>query len=275
LGVTNSFSSKSKPGNLLYLQGLIGSIPVRVLVDNGASISFVHSKIFKLLGRDANKSRRFVVTLGDRSECYTQGFVDVTLCLGSDLKFSVRLHIIEASFDGNDWQMAAIVNSGYYRTDSGISKGIEIEGRKFYYEGVNREISKVVEVQEGNLYDRSDDSKSSIPSETLNQDLHDLSQAHLLDPSTIPEYLWRQGTLYDPFNDELVTSPFPNLPEDTYLVNEIPSVNSDENVHEIFAAKVEISHLDLEEKEELLNAVSRFSDFFIAGIKVSPQTPLL
>jgi len=88
----NSFSSKSKPGNLLYLQGLIGSIPVRVLVDNGASISFINSKIFKPLGRNANESRRFVVTLGDGSECYTQGFVDVALCLGSDLQFSVRLH---------------------------------------------------------------------------------------------------------------------------------------------------------------------------------------
>jgi hypothetical protein len=66
-----------------------------------------------------------------------------------------------------------------------------------------------------------------------------LSEAHFLDPNTIPEYLWRQGTLYDPSNDELVMSPFPNLPEDTYLVNAIPSVNSDENISEILAVKVE------------------------------------
>jgi hypothetical protein len=92
LGVMNSSSSMSKPGNLLYLQGLIGSILVRVLVYYGASISFINSKIFKVLERNANKSRRFVVTLGDGSECYTQGFVDVALCLGSDLQFSVRLH---------------------------------------------------------------------------------------------------------------------------------------------------------------------------------------
>ena len=98
----NSSSSKSKPGNLLYLQGLIGSIPVRVLVDNGASISFINSKIFKPLGRNANESRRFVVTLGDGSEYSTQGFVNVTLCLRSHLEFSVRLHLIEASsFDVN------------------------------------------------------------------------------------------------------------------------------------------------------------------------------
>ena len=62
LGVMDSSSSKSKPVNSLYLQSLVGSIPVRVLVD-----------------------------------CYTQGLVDVTLCLGSNLEFSVRLHIIEAS----------------------------------------------------------------------------------------------------------------------------------------------------------------------------------
>jgi hypothetical protein len=45
LGVMNS-SSKSKPGNLIYLQGLIGSIRVRVLFDNGASISCINSKFF-------------------------------------------------------------------------------------------------------------------------------------------------------------------------------------------------------------------------------------
>ena len=45
LGVMN-FSSKSKPGNLIYLQGLIGSIRVRVLFDNGASISCINSKFF-------------------------------------------------------------------------------------------------------------------------------------------------------------------------------------------------------------------------------------
>ena len=96
-----------------------------------------------------------------------------------------------------------------------------------------------------------------------------------MDPNTIPEYLWRQGTLYDSSNDELVMSPFPNLSEDTYLVNEIPPVNSDENVSEILAVMVEESHLDLEEKEELLNIVSLFSDVFIERIKSLPQYPLL
>jgi hypothetical protein len=87
---------------------------------------------------------RFVVTLGDGSECYTQGFVDVTLSSGSNLKFSVRLHIIEASsFDfnlGDDWQMDACVNSGYgyYMIESGISKGIEIPERKFFMKEITR-----------------------------------------------------------------------------------------------------------------------------------------
>jgi hypothetical protein len=178
--------------------------------------------------------------------------------------------------------MGAFAYSGYLRTDSGIRKSIGIQGRKFLYEGnyekgtpVYREKSTVVEVQEGNIYDRSNDSQSSIPSETLHEDLYNLSQAHLLDPCTIPEYLWRQETLYDPSNDELVMSPFPNLPEDTYLVNEIPPVNSNENVCEILAVKVEESHLDLEEREELLNTVSLFSDVSIEGIKDLTQTPLL
>jgi hypothetical protein len=70
-------------------------------------------------------------------------------------------------------------------------------------------------------------------------------------------------------------SPFPNFPEKTYIVNEIPPVVSDENVSEILAVKVEESHLNLEEKEELFNNVSLFSDVFIEGIKGLPQTPPL
>jgi len=142
--------------------------------------------------------------------------------------------------------MHSFVNSGKYRTDFGISKGIEIQGRKLLYEGnceketpVYREKNKVVEVQEGNLCDRSHDSKSSIPFETLNQDLHNLFQAHLLDTNTIPQYLWRQGTLYDPSNDEPLMPLFPSPSEDTYLVN------FDKNLCEILAAKVEESHLNL------------------------------
>ena len=61
----------------------------------------------------------------------------------------------------------------------------------------------------------------------------------------------------------------------SYLVNEIPPVNSGENVSEIIALKVEESHLNLEEKEELLNTVSVFSDVSIEGIQGLPQTPLL
>jgi hypothetical protein len=90
-----------------------------------------------------------------------------------------------------------VLNSGCYRTDSGISKGIEVQGHNFSYEGncekgttVYREISNVVQVQEKNLYDRCfDDSKASLSSETWNQNLNNLSQAHVLDPYTISEFL--------------------------------------------------------------------------------------
>jgi len=53
LGVMNSSSSKSNSGSLLYLQGLIGSIPVRALVDNGVSMSFINSNIIKLNQSDS------------------------------------------------------------------------------------------------------------------------------------------------------------------------------------------------------------------------------
>jgi hypothetical protein len=81
--------SKSKLGNLLYLQGLIGTIPVRVLVNHGAFTSFINSKTFQLLGKHNNESKRLLVITGDGSGCSTQGFLDVTLCLGSDANCSL------------------------------------------------------------------------------------------------------------------------------------------------------------------------------------------
>ena len=68
----SSSSLKSKFGNLLYLQGLNGPIFYEDLVDNGVSIRFMDYKIFNLLRKNANKAKRFVVTLGDESECCTQ-----------------------------------------------------------------------------------------------------------------------------------------------------------------------------------------------------------
>jgi hypothetical protein len=88
--------------------------------------------------------------------------------------------------------MHACFNSGCYRTDMVSVKVLRLKDE-------NSSANEIVRVQEGHLDDRSfEDSKASLSSDTSNQDLHNLSQAHLLDRTTIPEYLWRQGTLYVP-----------------------------------------------------------------------------
>ena len=63
LGVMSSSSFRGKLGHLLYLQDFTRAIPVTILVDNGASISFILCKIFKLLRKSAKKSKRVVSLL--------------------------------------------------------------------------------------------------------------------------------------------------------------------------------------------------------------------
>jgi hypothetical protein len=66
---TCSAASKSKAEHLLYLQGFLGPIKVKVLIESGASISSINSKVFAKLGMKAIRDKRYIVTLGDGSEC--------------------------------------------------------------------------------------------------------------------------------------------------------------------------------------------------------------
>jgi len=74
-----------------------------------------------------------------------------------------------------------------------------------------------------------------------------------LNRDTIPEYVWRKGTLYDPCNEYSVMSAFLILPEYSYTVHEILPVNTDENVSDVFLVKVEEKDLNLEENDELFS----------------------
>ena len=100
-------------------------------------------------------------------------------------------------------------------------------------------ITKVGEVVDGELYDRKEE--SSTISEV--HDAH-LTDAHLLEPKVIPDFVWRQGTIYDVQNEELLMTLFSYLPEDTYLVDQIPPVNSTDEVNQVLATKVEETDLN-------------------------------
>jgi len=127
---TCSAASRSKAEHFLYLQGFPGPIKVKVLIESGAFFSLINSKVFAKLGMKAITDKRYIVTLGDGSECYTQAYIDVHVSLASELKYLVRFHIIDSStFDvnlGDDWQRQACVNSGYYNFLKEFLKGSKL-----------------------------------------------------------------------------------------------------------------------------------------------------
>jgi len=278
---TSSVASTSKAEHLLYLQGLIGPIKVKVFIDT--SISSMNSRAVAEPRMKALADKRYIVTLAEGSECYTQGYIDVHVSLAAELKYLVRLHIIDFStFDvslGDNWQRQACANSGFYKSLEVLVKRIAIDGRRFLESidlqakiSLYSEINKVEEVVDGELYDRKEES-SSIPEGQEN--LHQLTDAHLLVPKVIPEHLWRQGTLNDVQNEELLITPFPNIPEDTFLDDQIPPVISDEEDNQVLGTKLEESDLNDKQKQSLLSLLSHYSDVSIDGITGLLQTPLL
>jgi len=98
-----------------------------------------------------------------------------------------------------------------------------------------------------------------------------------MDPDIVPDFLWKQGNLYNPKSDEISANLFPNLPEDAFLIDEIPgfSKGKENDIGSILLEKVEVSDLNEDQKEDLLNLVSLYQDIFIEGIEGLPQTPLL
>jgi hypothetical protein len=72
-------------------------------------------------------------------------------------------------------------------------------------------------------------------------------------------------------NDELPRSVFPNLPEDTCVVDEISRINTDENVRDIIAAKVEDSDINLKTKK---NFFMLFLSCLEQKIELNDSSPL-
>jgi len=165
-----------------------------------------------------------MITLGSGQVCYTKGEVYLDLRLADGMNFKTHLQVIDAetAYDillGMDFMEENCVNSGFYRTQEGPRKGIEIDGRRFIHDpslyiGHYSEIESILEIEEPELYERKDRDtiSNSLPSslETLFQ----IERAHLLDPDMVPDLLWKQGNLYNPKSDEDSLNLFPNLPED-------------------------------------------------------------
>jgi hypothetical protein len=70
---------------------------VKVLIESTASMRFLNFQVLAKLSIKAVKNKTYIVTLGDGSECYTQGYIDVHVSLASGLKYLVRVHIIDCS----------------------------------------------------------------------------------------------------------------------------------------------------------------------------------
>jgi hypothetical protein len=84
-----------------------------------------------------------------------------------------------------DFMEENCVNLGFYRTQEGPRKGIEIEGRGFIHDpslyiGHDSEIESILEIEETELYERKD--KDSISNSLLSswETLFQIERAHLM-----------------------------------------------------------------------------------------------
>jgi hypothetical protein len=190
------------------------------------------------------------------------------------MSYKKHLQVIdtETTYDillGMDFLKENFVNSGFYRTQEGPRTGIKIDGSRFIHDfllyiGHYSGIESILEIEEPELYERKDKdsiSNSLSSSETLLQ----IERAHLMDPDMVPDFLWKQGNLYNPKSDEISANLFPNLPEDVILIDEIPgfSKGKENDKVSILLEKVEGSDLNEDQKVDLLNLVSLYQDVFI------------
>jgi hypothetical protein len=80
-----------------------------------------------------------MITLGNDKVCYTKGEASLDLRLADGMSFKSHLQVIDAetTYDillGMDFMEENCVNSGFYRTQEGPRKGIEIDGRRFIHD---------------------------------------------------------------------------------------------------------------------------------------------
>jgi predicted aspartyl protease len=80
---------------LIYLKGFVGCLQVQVLVDNGATLSFINEKFAQKLPMKYTL-RKFMITLGNGQACYTNGKVSLDLRLTDGMSFKTHLQVIHA-----------------------------------------------------------------------------------------------------------------------------------------------------------------------------------
>jgi len=78
-----------------------------------------------------------MITLGNGQVCYTKEEVSLDLRLADGMSFRTHLQVIDAetTYDillGMDFMEKNCVNSGFYRTQEGPRKRIEIERRSIH-----------------------------------------------------------------------------------------------------------------------------------------------
>jgi hypothetical protein len=115
---------KNPKDSLIYLTEFVECFQAQVLVDNGATSSFINENFAqKLLLKYI--LRKFKITLRNGQVCYTKGEVSLDLRL-AETTYDILLVM--------DLMEKNCVNSEFYRTQEEPRKGIEINKRRFIHD---------------------------------------------------------------------------------------------------------------------------------------------
>ena len=80
---------------MIYLKGFVRCLQAQVVVDNGATLSFINEKFAQKLPLKYTL-RKFMITLVNGQVCYTQWEVSVDLRLADEMSFKTHLQVIDA-----------------------------------------------------------------------------------------------------------------------------------------------------------------------------------
>ena len=86
---------KNPLDSLIYLTGFVGCLQAQVLVDNGATLSFIHENFAQNLPLKYTL-RNFMINLGNGQVCHTKGDISLDLRLANGMSFKTHLQVIDA-----------------------------------------------------------------------------------------------------------------------------------------------------------------------------------
>lgn len=81
--------------NTMSLHGLIGDVPIAILIDSGASHNFISPYVISALGLSCDYHRKFLVRLGDGHQISTVGKCEAFPLQLAEITFSTEAHILE------------------------------------------------------------------------------------------------------------------------------------------------------------------------------------